>query len=73
MKSSAIESATDDPASSDACMLPSTQTAGRTSSGFGPIVKSQMSRPSSVFASDSRRTTSGCASAQALTWAVSSS
>ena len=50
--SSAIASATLEPASSAACMLPSTQTAGRMRSGSGPIVRSQTSRPSGVLASD---------------------
>src|SRR5690606_11212453 len=69
--SSAIASATLDPASSAACRLPFTHTAGRIRSGSGPIVSSQTSRPSGVLAREDSRTHVGYASAQARNCSVS--
>ena len=48
-----------EPASSAACTLPLAQTAGRMRSGSRPIVTSQTSRPSGVFASELTRTRCG--------------
>ncbi len=70
--SSAIASATLEPQSSVACMLPSIQTAGRISAGLRPMVTRGMSRPSALLPSEETRTSSGYASAQASSCRVSS-
>jgi hypothetical protein len=69
--SSAIASATLEPHSSEACMLPSTHIAGRARSGWGPIVSSGMSRPSGVLPIIVTRTSFGWRLAQSRTCCMS--
>ena len=70
--SSAMASATLEPQTSDACMLPSIQTAGRASSGLRPMVSSGMSRPSAVLPIEITRAMSGYFFDHAASWGESS-
>ena len=65
-----MASATLEPQTSVACMLPSIHTAGRAWSGSRPMVSSGMSRPSALWPSDDTCATSGCCVAQDWSWAV---
>jgi hypothetical protein len=70
MTVSAIARATEEPATSLACMFPSTHTAGRITSGSAPTISIHSSRPSRLWPIERSETNAGKAVAQARSWAV---